>query len=192
MSELKSHILRSSILVVSLVILTFSLSYAYFSASVTDVNPDRDLSTVTTGNLKIDFQSTQTINNENAMLIKDTDVQSKADHTDFTVSHQKDSNQTGYYFVYLTEVSIDDALKSEDFKWKLVKVGDNSEEEIANGNFQNAENGQLMTLTPSAQELPLSETHNLKLYIWLSETDQDQSAFYNKQFSAKVQVVASV
>lgn len=190
MSTMKSHIIRCSVLVVSLVVLTFSVSYAYFSMDVT--TSGNVSSTVYSGNMQIDFTSTDSINVQNLNLTKAADVDTKAPQTTFTVKQKEGATGTAQYYVYLVGLEISESLKnSADFKWKLTKDGDSKS---YSGTFSSASattNGTLL-LTSEVQSLATTATDSWTLRIWIEETSADQSSLYNAQFSGKVRVVATV
>lgn len=181
--DMKSHILKSTIFVFCLLVLTMSLSYSFYTYQVTNVNDIRETQ-VDTGQIDVDFATTEYINNLNIMLIKDEEAPTKAEHTDFTVSHTSSSNLDFYYFVSLTDLTISENFKSPDFKWSLLRNGS----EVANGNFANVGDSPTLLLTENGLLLNVGESDSLVLRVWLSETDVDQSSLYNGSFTAKVQV----
>jgi cell division protein FtsL len=172
-------------LVVIIISIAFSLSYAYMSAKVTG-NDTATKTTISSANLDIDFTTSEYINNSKLSLISDSDVATKADKTTFTVANTK-ATTTVNYDLTLTEVAISDNLKSSDFKWELLK----NDVSLSNGNFSTAITGTDITLTPSAQSITVGTTDSYVLRIWLSETNKDQLALTNGTFSAKVKLTAS-
>lgn len=182
---MKSHILRSTVLVCSLIMLTLSISYSYYNIGVTKVN-DLDETTVYTGSLVIKFETSRYINNTSILPIKDENVATKADHTDFTITHDTGSTLDTYYFVSLVDVTISDNFKaSNDFRWSLLLDGT----EVSSGDFTSI-NGSQLLLTDTPILLEVGDTDSLELRIWIRETEVDQSSLYNGKFAGKVQVTA--
>ena len=107
------------------------------------------------------------------------------------------------YDVSLTNLDIPVNLKSEHFKWKLLKNGS----EISSGNFSDvfdAKIGHRMVLTEVQQDLPnYSETaDSYVFYAWLSEpcsssditqcgTDTDTTPFLDSTFSGEIRIELS-
>lgn len=176
-----------------LITLSFGVSYAYFTADVTGNEPATE-SRVTAGTLKVDFTITDKISNSNIMLIKDSDRATRAESIPFSVSNN--GNLAGQYMIYLTDLSISNNLKSEDFKWELIKNGTTTYA----GNFTTATSGTLFPLTsiaqggsvtPVSQSLAVGSTDNYVLRVWLSETQEDQTSLLGGTFSAKVQMIST-
>lgn len=184
---MKKHIIKTSVFIACLLVLTVSLSYSFYTYQVTTIG-DKDTTNVAMGKIDLDFQTSQYFNNPQMMLIKDEEAELKADHTDFTVGHTEESTMDLFYFVSLTDITISENFKSPDFKWSLMKNG----EVAASGNFANIGSETSMLLTEEPILLSLGSTDTLILRVWLSETDQDQSALYNGNFSGKVEVSARV
>ena len=179
---------RNLILYLSLIIIivsvAFTISYAYLKANVTGNDP-ATFTNVSSGKLDITFATSAYINNNNLLLISDSDVATKADQTSFTIDNTK-SNISGIYKLSLTELSISNNLKSNDFKWELLK----NDTIINSGNFSTAVTGTDFILTSSNQTITPGTTDSYKLRIWLSETTSDQISLTNGSFSAKVKMTA--
>ena len=176
-----------------LILLSFGVSYAYFTVAVSG-NETATQSKITTGTLKVDFAITDKINNANIMLIKDSDRATKAESVPFSVTNS--GNITGQYLIYLTDVNISNNLKSTDFKWELIKNGTTT----YSGDFSTAVNGTLFPLTsvtqsgsvtPVNQAILVNATDNYVLRVWLSETQADQTSLLGGTFSAKVQMIST-
>ena len=179
---------RNFILYLSLIIIiisvAFTISYAYLKANVTG-NDTATTTNVTSGTLDITFATSAYINNNNLLLISDSDAATKAEQTSFTIDNTK-SNISGKYTLSLTELSISDNLKSNDFKWELLK----NDSTINSGNFSTAVTANDFNLTSSNQTITPGTTDSYKLRIWLSETTSDQLSLTNGSFSAKVKMTA--
>lgn len=177
-----------------LVSLSFGLSYAYFTTTVTG-NDDAKPTRVLSGTLSVDFTITDRINNSNIMLIQDSDRTTMAESVPFTVTNN--GNVDGTYIVYLSDMTISNNLKSEDFKWELVK----NNTITYTGDFTSAVNGELFPLTsttqidgslsPVAQNIAVNDTDSYVLRVWLSETEADQTNLLGGNFTGKVDVIVT-
>ena len=193
----KRIILGSLIIVMSIVIIGLSISYAYYLNTIEEVNPENQGTNITSGKLSMNFATSQYINATAAGLIDDEDVldPSNNNFTQFSVSFAEDNSvDSATYNLYLTEISMTQNFKNEDVKWALYN---SSNELIANGNFSaatlsstangdgtyNADNITLkndITISPGT-------TNSYKLYIWLSNDDQtNQIDLLNGTLNAKV------
>ena len=184
-----------SITAVALLTLTLGVSYAYFTATVTG-NDSAVVTKIVAGILDVDFTITDRISNDNILLIKDEKREEKAETLDFTVSNNGRGTLDAVYYVYLTDLNITNNLKSQDFKWELIKNDDT----VFTGNFSSAETNTDFTITsetnngiviPVKQELSVGQIDRYKLRIWLSEKEEDQNSLLNGTFSGKVRVTST-
>ena len=193
----KRIILGSLIIVMSIVIIGLSISYAYYLNTIEEVNPENQGTNITSGKLSMNFATSQHIKATAAGLIDDDDVldPSNNNFTQFSVSFAEDNSvDSATYNLYLTEISMTQNFKNEDVKWALYN---SSDVQVANGNFSaatlsstangdgtyNADNITLkndITISPGT-------TNSYKLYIWLSNDDQtNQIDLLNGTLNAKV------
>ena len=70
----KRILLGSLIIVVSIVIIGISLSYAYFLNEVQEINPDNQGTNITSGELTMNLTSEKYITANGASLINDADM----------------------------------------------------------------------------------------------------------------------
>lgn len=193
----KRIILGSLIIVMSIVIIGLSISYAYYLNTIEEVNPENQGTNITSGKLSMNFATSQYINATAAGLIDDEDVldPSNNNFTQFSVSFVEDNSvDSATYNLYLTEISMTQNFKNEDVKWALYN---SSNELIANGNFSSATlsstangdgtyNADNITLKNDITISP-GTTNSYKLYIWLSNDDQtNQIDLLNGTLNAKV------
>ena len=115
-------------------------------------------------------------------LIKSANVAAEADKTIFNVARKAGSRYEIKYNIYLTDLTISDNLKSEDFKWDLLQNGTS----IYSGNFASAESNEIFMLTAEPLLTNNDASKSYELRIWLEETDKDQIGLLNGTFSAKV------
>lgn len=193
----KRIILGSLIIVMSIVIIGLSISYAYYLNTIEEVNPDNQGTNITSGKLSMNFATSQYIKATAAGLINDADVLDPGNnnYTQFSVSFADDNSvSSATYNLYLTEIKMTQNFKNKDVKWALYN---SLNDQVANGNFSTATlsstaNGDG---TYNANDIALANnititpgtTNSYKLYIWLSNDDQtNQIDLLNGSLSAKV------
>ncbi len=186
----KRIILGSLIIVMSIIIIGMSISYAYYVNTVNEVNPTSQGTTFTSGELTMNITTSQNISADAASLIDDADVLTEADYTAFSIVMPSSSDaDTATYQLYLTELTITDNFKSADVKWALYNADATSQ--IASGNFLNATTG---TNFPLVDNITITngETTAYRLYIWLSNDPiENQTDLLNGSLSAKVGFTAT-
>lgn len=180
------------IFVLFLIVMAVSLTYAYFSINYTKQTND-PTTDVETALLDIDFETSQYISNDNAMLINDNDAYNDADKTIFSVTRSEyNTVEKVYYTLSLVDVEISPNLDSPYLKWRLYDTHDiTSDTEPLNfGTFENIENN---TISLYDVKIPLADgvKDNFVLLIWLSnDENKNQIELLNGTLSAKVQVTA--
>lgn len=174
----------------ALVIVAFGLTYAYFSANVKN-NDQAEETEILSGNLDIEFQTSQWINNTNMMLVNDENKDTEAEKAIFTVKNV--GNVKSNYELYLTDIEISDNFKnSQYFKWELVITdGATNQNTTYTGNFSGVSNGRLK-LTPSAKTINVGNNiDNCVLKVWLSnDPENNQLDLFNGNFQGRVELVA--
>lgn len=185
MNSNKKNLIGAFILKISLVIIGISGSYAYFVNTIENV-ADRDNSvSITSGELKMNFTTSQYINASDGTLINDADLltSSNAKYTSFSVALPNDAKVSrASYNLYLTDITISDSFKSPYVKWALYADGDVKKNE---GTFENYTSGNIELL--SSQDIEKNGPINYKLYIWLSNDDTvNQSSLLGGSIQAKV------
>ena len=186
MNDIKKHSSLYISIAIIVISITFVVSYAYMIAKIIG-NEDANNTKVSTGTLEVSFTTSSYIKENDMPLINAADVAKSAVHTDFSISHSKNSNVATKYNLYLTELTISDNFKSKYFKWELLKNGTT----LYSGNFTNAITGEDYLLTSSPQTLEVSKTDNYILRIWLENDLQvNQIDLTNGTFSGKVKLIA--
>ncbi len=181
----KRILLSSLIIVISVVIIGISLSYAYYLNTVEVIRPENQGTSITSGDLTMNFTTDRLINATSAGLINDSDVITEGDYTQFSVSLPSSADTaSATYSLYLTELTITDNLKSTYVKWALYN-GDASMM-INSGNFSNATTGTVLSIQ-NAITINKGETDSYRLYIWLSnDPNNEQNDLLEGSLSAKV------
>lgn len=177
--------LAALIIVVSVIIIGMSLSYAYYVNTIQEVRPENQGVNITSGELTMNLTTSEYIAANSASLINDADVTRDADYTSFSVTLPSDADaDSATYSLYLTELTITDNLKSKYVKWALYNADETSM--ITSGDFQNANSGTNLTLQDGIS-IAKGETNSYRLYIWLSnDPDVNQISLLNGSLSAKV------
>ncbi len=205
-SEMKSHIIKICVLVIAIITIGVSLSYAYFTAKFSG-EADIDETSLAKFNITSTLQTAAAISNLKMTLIDQSEIKEKADSVQFSVTNSPDSTVNGQYFVHLTGIKITKNLYSEDFKWQLVRVTDSGESEIANGNFANVvrtsevqdpEDDNVETtvadidLNKVALEIESGNTDTLLFRIWLeNDPENNQVELTNGSFQGKLRITAT-
>ena len=167
--------IQIGILIVLISLVGLMGTYAWFtwkSSSNTNV-------TLSIGNLAdVTFTSGPDINISNlAPVYNYTDGVS----TTFVMKNNSTTNNLNYG-IKLDVTSISNELKSESFKYTLLK--DNKV--VQTGNLKNAVNGKTLTLNTGS--LVKSSTSNYKLYFWIDGNTENSSSMMNKSLVGKIDV----
>ena len=167
--------IQIGILIVLISLVGLMGTYAWFtwkSSSNTNV-------TLSIGNLAdVTFTSGPDINISNlAPVYNYTDGVS----TTFVMKNNSTTNNLNYG-IKLDVTSISNELKSESFKYTLLK--DNKV--VQTGNLKNAVNGK--TLTLNAGLLAKGSTSNYKLYFWIDGNIENSPSMMNKSLVGKIDI----
>ncbi len=135
----KRQFAKVMLLVISLIVLAFSSTYAYFQSTFKEPS----ITTATSGIFEVDssLDTVNAIQNEKMILINENEVAERANSLTFTVTSKETSNVDGKFTVYLKDAEISKNLKSNYFHWELLKKESLDTEEklteIAKGTFEN-------------------------------------------------------
>ncbi len=203
--EMRNHVIKIGILVVAVITLGISISYAYYSAVISsDVKFQEKAAKF---DITSSLESAGSISNTKMSLIDAANVKTEADKVEFTITNANTSTVNGRYFIYLTNIEITKNLYHEDFKWELVRVTTTGENNIASGNFSTAVRSSTVTpgeadkvsttaedilLNKVALEIAPSSTDNLIFRLWL-ENDPvgNQIELTEGSFKGKLKIDAS-
>ncbi len=194
MKSMRNNVMGSLIVVMALIIIGISGSYAYFVNSVKEENKENQGVNVYSGALVMNFRTVDDkyIKASAANLINDADILTKADYTSFSITLPEGNVNTATYNVYLTDIKMTSNFKSQYLKWALYSA----DTKVASGDFSG------VTLSSSATDgkcdvsnitllgntdINKGTTTSYKLYIWLSyEPNVQQNSLLNGSISAKV------
>lgn len=203
MSEInnKRNFSKVMVLVVALIVLAVSVSYAFFTARITGT-PIKTV--VKAGNLKIDtnLESVSAINNLKIKLIDASAKETSAEKVSFYVKNAADSTVDAKYYIYLRDITLTKNLYSNYFKWELVKNGT----VINSGTFANATrtdtatSGEASNVSTTAADITLTKdaitiakntNDNLIFRIWLeNDAVANQIELTNGSFSGRLYLEA--
>lgn len=132
----KSQYVKVTILVVALIVLAFSSTYAYFASTINE--PSITSATSATFEVESTLDITSAIHNKRMVLIESSEIEEKADSLEFTVTSKPTSNVDGQLTITLRDIQISKNLKSKYFNWVLLKKEQGSETltEVAKGTFE--------------------------------------------------------
>lgn len=170
-------------------------SYAYYVATGgTTLN-------VTTGNVDVGvaviFNQSQYININTGVPISSSDVDTLASSSVFTLTPDNAilSGADVAVTIGIVDISIDNALKVSDFKYKLSCNNGTSSTTLINGDGTSFTDTvlssgylKLGTLSTTSGTLDITKTYTCTLRVWLEETGLDQNSLMNKKFRGLIRV----
>lgn len=182
--EFKKLILILVITISIIVISLMGVSYAWYSLS----NSSTSFNTTTANtDLTILYAQSEYVNVVTGVPITEEDASSKAGISRFTVTPGNNLNgYTVYMSIELSQITIDDELKTEDFKIQLLENGIS----IYNGTGKDI-TGTTLSMKQLAK-VNIGTTYNYELRIWLNETGVSQNELMGKNFSGKIKISSSI
>ena len=167
--------IQIGILIVLMSLVGLMGTYAWFTWK----SPSNTSVTLSIGNLAdVTFTSGPDINISNlAPVYNYTDGVS----TTFVMKNNSTTNNLNYG-IKLDVTSISNELKSESFKYTLLK--DNKV--VQTGNLKNAVNGKTLTLNTGS--ITKFTTSNYKLYFWIDGNIENSSSMMNKSLVGKIDI----
>ena len=182
--EFKKLILILTVAVSVIIMSLMGVSYAWYSLS----NSSTSFNTTTANtDLTILYAQSEYVNITTGIPITDEDVPTKAGISRFTVS--PGNNLNGYTVltsVELTQIAIDEELKTADFKIQLLE----NDIPIYNGTGENISGTNLVMKQLSG--VNVGSVYNYELRIWINETGVEQNELMGKSFTAKIKVSSSI
>ena len=191
------------VLVVSIIVIGISLSFAYFTMSIQG-SSDTGNNQAAILNVTTTLTTADAINATSLAIIDGSEYLTKAESIEFTVTNNTDSNVNALYTINMTDITISKNMLSQYFKWALVINSDTSN--AITGSFQDlslADEGNSDTSTvtigskvliadENARSLSIGATDTITLYLWLENDDNvDQLYLTNGTFSGKLSLNAT-
>ena len=192
-----------SVLVVSIIVIGISLSFAYFTVSIQG-SSDTGNNQAAILNVTTTLTTADAINATSLAIIDGSEYLTKAESIEFTVTNNTDSNVNALYTINMTDITISKNMLSQYFKWALVINSDTGN--AITGSFQDlslADEGNSDTSTvtigskvliadENARSLSIGATDTITLYLWLENDDNvDQLYLTNGTFSGKLSLNAT-
>ena len=178
----KRVIMILNVVTIVLIISLLGFSYAWYVAS--NVSTKININTPNSNIIKTDFATTEYINNTIGVPILASEVATKADKNMFTIIAQDTMTKKADYNIYIDEIVMDDALKTSDFKWELLK----NNTSVANGDFSSIGNNTRINLYTTNLTLGATTPDSYELRIWLEETGENQNNLMGKRFSGRIKI----
>ena len=192
-----------SVLVVSIIVIGISLSFAYFTMSIQG-SSDTGNNQAAILNVTTTLTTADAINATSLAIIDGSEYLTKAESIEFTVTNNTDSNVNALYTINMTDITISKNMLSQYFKWALVINSDTGN--AITGSFQDlslADEGNTDTSTvtigskvlisdENARSLSIGATDTITLYLWLeNDNNVDQLYLTNGTFSGKLSLNAT-
>lgn len=168
--------------------LSFGVSYSWYAYN----NAESTITGSTKKNAPtVTFMGTEYIRTSQTMPILDEDRYNYASKNSFTVTlDEKLVDYETAIEISLKDIAMENELKIENYKYELLQDGGL----VANGNFRDLGSATVLTILPMSLLTPKSypETYTYELYIWLSDTGENQNELMNKGFSARIEVTSAM
>lgn len=171
------------IVVVSLALMT---TFAYQTLGVNIKEGSTDELKIKAGVLDVEFSTTRRINLNNMPLLKSYDA---SDYIEFTVDNTN-STEDVQYKILLNSLEYSKELITEDFKYTIVKVNDEEESIISNNNFSDLSGSEYAFVTNYGDYIYIKqgEVQKIRIYLWLSETENNQNYLENTYFKGIIEL----
>lgn len=162
-----------------LAIIVVGTSFAYFK-----IAGETAVQEITTTDLRMSFVEGELLKSSRLQPIVYEDIQTKAAKKTFTITNT--GNEKMFIHISMEDIVLPEALKRYDFMWALYEGDIN----ISNGSFEYVSSTSV-DVGPY-QVFEAGETKTYSLYVWIEETNLDQSDMMGQMFSAKVKTVGEI
>ena len=176
----KRNLILGIIGIIVLVAGVIGLTYAYFNSK-----SQSDTITVTSGNLKINFTDGALINASDIEPINESEILTKATKKSFGIAKTSDSNNM-YARIDITDIVVSENFQNYDLKWALYQ----DDVKVTTGTFVVTSDGNNSINMATNVLIDSTTFKNYNLYIWIQETNKDQSAMMDGSLSGKITVTA--
>lgn len=192
----KSYTVICIIFVVALIILGISLTYSF---TIADLQGNFTETKIQSGTFKMDtdLPDSNVITANNMVLINEDEIDAKSEKINFTA--QVKSESTGFYNIYLKNITISNNMIDSSFKWQLLA----DDVVVSSGDFSDiTTNGKLSTTKTSTENIKYYDTYYLKqagefngtsvtnfeIRLYLLNSSLDQSSLIDGTFEASVAI----
>ncbi len=199
----KKQLIKVVVLVVALIVLAFSGTYAYF---VNSASQDPTVTSAKSGVFKIEssLENTSAIRNPKLVLISEDQKDTKADKLTFTVTSTSESTVDGTFNLYMQDIQLTKNLYTKYLKWELLNEEGSI---IAEGDFENAirvgeavegeaknviTDVEQMSLNNTGIEIPKNKTktYTFRMYL-LNDANKNQIDLTEGSFSGRLYLEAA-
>ena len=179
MKQKKNSFAKVMILVVSLIVIGVSGTYAYYTISMSE--PSKTSAKAGVFKVESSLETTSAINNSKIRLIDNAEKEIKAEKVTFTVTSLSESTVDGEYYIYLKDILLSKNLYTNYLHWELVQ----NDVVKASGDFGDVASKR--TDTPVAGEAK----DTLIFRMWLeNDPDVNQIAITNGSFAGRLYLEA--
>lgn len=172
-------------LILLIICVCIGITYAYFSSTKTSGEKN-----IRTGNINIKYTEDVNVINidTNKTPILDADYETSASKLNFTISNE--GTLKGYSTIKMNVTYTDgtdngavvtDSAKTSDYRWALKRDGQN----ISAGTFAS---GDTEIIISNMEVFNLDDIKNYTLYVWASETWQDQSSLKQSGLTVAINI----
>lgn len=197
----KKNITKVLVLVVSLIVIGVSGTYAYYTLAMSG---EATKTTAKSGVFKIisSLDTANALNNTKLKLIDATEKEVKAEKITFTVTSKDESTVDGQYFIYLKNITLSKNLYSKYLKWELLQNGEIKDsgtfedavrtDTVASDEAENVETTvQNIKLNEEALQITKKTTDTLIFRIWLENDENvNQISLTEGSFAARLYLEA--
>ncbi len=202
MKQKKNGFAKVIILVVSLIVIGISGTYAYFTLSMSE--PQTTSAKAGVFKVESSLETTNAINNNKIRLIDNIEKETKAEKVTFTVTSKAESTVDGEYYIYLKDILLSKNLYTKYLHWELVQnnvvkaSGDFAD--IASKRTDTPVAGEADNVVTNISEIKLNETpfhldknsqDTLIFRMWLeNDPNVNQIAITNGSFAGRLYLEA--
>ena len=179
-----------SLTVTALIITLLSTSYAWyqFDNAVTDFNNIQTFSDEI--KFPVIFTNNDVIRTQTGIPITEEQISTFAERKTFYMTPSKEGINTASfnvnYKISIINIKIDEELKNEYFKYKLVETINGVVSDEITGNFKNLSEN-FITLKEGTIT-KFDSQHSYELMIWLQESGDIQNSMQNKSITGNIKV----
>ena len=169
-----------SVFVLTMFALMLSSSYAWYSFTNASTAFNANTSSE---DIKVMYKNNNYISTITAVPISSNEVEDKAEKNNFSINiNNQDLEEEIVVSINLTSISIDNALKNNNFRYELLYNG----KSVSTGNFSNVVGGNFNIL----KDITLNnfDDNDFELRVYLLDDGSNQNNLMNKTFKAIISV----
>ena len=177
----RGRIFFISLLALVVISVTLMTTFAFQTMNVS-IKKGTDELKVKAGILDVDYTSIERINMKNVALVKSYKL---GDYTEFKVGNTK-STESVVYKIKLVNLEYSESLKTSNFKYTLFI----NNELVSEGDFSSLNSNEFTIKTDlnDYNYIEVGNTDNVRLYLWLESTDNNQNYLKNSFFKGNIEI----